>query len=114
GRRRTGEVGHITSDVFLMLTDQAKDVIKSGGEWISTVDLENQVMAHDDVAEADVIGIPDEKWDKRPLVAVVRREGSDVTAGQLREYLTDKLAKWQLPEHWTFVEEVPKIGRAHV
>lgn len=110
GWLRTGDVGHITSDGFLTLTDRAKDVIKSGGEWISSVDLENRVMAHEDVTEAAVIGVPDEKWDERPLVAVVRREGSDVTAGQLREYLADKLAKWQLPEHWSFVEEVPKTS----
>lgn len=110
GWLRTGDVGHITSDGFLTLTDRAKDVIKSGGEWISSVDLENQVMAHEDVAEAAVIGVPDEKWDERPLVAVVRREGSNVTAEQLREFLSDKLAKWQLPENWTFVDEVPKTS----
>jgi len=110
GWLRTGDVGHITSDGFLTLTDRAKDVIKSGGEWISSVDLENLVMAHDDVAEAAVIGVPDEKWDERPLVAVVPREGADVTASKLRDYLKDKLAKWQVPEHWTFVEEVPKTS----
>ena len=110
GWLRTGDVGHITSDGFLTLTDRAKDVIKSGGEWISSVELENHVMAHEDVAEAAVIGVPDEKWDERPLVAVVRREGSDVTAERLREFLADKLAKWQLPENWTFVDEVPKTS----
>lgn len=110
GWLRTGDVGHITSDGFLTLTDRAKDVIKSGGEWISSVELENDVMAHPDVAEAAVIGVPDEKWDERPLVAVVRREGAEVTAQALREFLSDKVAKWQLPEHWTFVDEVPKTS----
>jgi fatty-acyl-CoA synthase len=107
---RTGDVGKITPDGYLTLTDRAKDVIKSGGEWISSVDLENAVMAHPAVAEAAVIGIPDEKWDERPLVAVVVREGQQVTAEELREFLADKVAKWQLPENWTFVEEVPKTS----
>ena len=110
GWLRTGDVGKITPDGYLTLTDRAKDVIKSGGEWISSVDLENAVMAHPAVAEAAVIGIPDEKWDERPLVAVVVREGRQVTAEELREFLADKVAKWQLPENWTFVEEVPKTS----
>ncbi|WP_199431298.1 long-chain fatty acid--CoA ligase [Qaidamihabitans albus] len=110
GWLRTGDVGKITPDGFLTLTDRAKDVIKSGGEWISSVDLENHVMSHPAVAEAAVIGVPDEKWDERPLVAVVVREGQQVTAEELREYLQDKVAKWQLPEHWSFVDEVPKTS----
>jgi fatty-acyl-CoA synthase len=110
GWLRTGDVGTITSDAFLTLTDRAKDVIKSGGEWISSVDLENQVMAHPAVAEAAVVGVPDEKWDERPLVAVVLRDGETVTAEQLQEFLADKVAKWQLPENWAFVEEVPKTS----
>jgi fatty-acyl-CoA synthase len=110
GWLRTGDVGKITSDGYLTLTDRAKDVIKSGGEWISSVDLENQVMGHPAVAEAAVVGIPDEKWDERPLVAVVVKEGQSVTAEELRDYLADKVAKWQLPENWTFIEEVPKTS----
>ncbi|NIJ10365.1 fatty-acyl-CoA synthase [Saccharomonospora amisosensis] len=110
GWLRTGDVGKITPDGYLTLTDRAKDVIKSGGEWISSVDLENHVMAHPAVAEAAVVGVPDEKWDERPLVAVVVRQGQTVTAEELREFLMDKVAKWQLPEHWTFVEEVPKTS----
>jgi fatty-acyl-CoA synthase len=110
GWLRTGDVGKITPDGFLTLTDRAKDVIKSGGEWISSVDIENQVMGHPAVAEAAVVGIPDEKWDERPLVAVVVREGQSVTAEELRDYLVDKVAKWQLPENWTFVDEVPKTS----
>ncbi|MFD6068929.1 MULTISPECIES: long-chain fatty acid--CoA ligase [Amycolatopsis] len=110
GWLRTGDVGKISPDGYLTLTDRAKDVIKSGGEWISSVDLENQVMAHPAVAEAAVVGIPDEKWDERPLVAVVLKEGQKVTAEELREFLSDKVAKWQLPENWTFVDEVPKTS----
>ncbi|MBE1576431.1 long-chain fatty acid--CoA ligase [Amycolatopsis roodepoortensis] len=110
GWLRTGDVGKISPDGYLTLTDRAKDVIKSGGEWISSVDLENQVMAHPAVAEAAVVGIPDEKWDERPLVAVVLKEGQSATAEELREFLSDKVAKWQLPENWTFVDEVPKTS----
>ncbi len=110
GWLRTGDVGKISPDGYLTLTDRAKDVIKSGGEWISSVELENQVMAHPAVAEAAVVGIPDEKWDERPLVAVVLKEGQSVTAEELRGFLSDKVAKWQLPENWTFVDEVPKTS----
>ncbi|MPY96472.1 MAG: long-chain-fatty-acid--CoA ligase [Actinophytocola sp.] len=110
GWLRTGDVGHVTPDGFLTLTDRSKDVIKSGGEWISSVELENDVMAHPSVAEAAVIGIPDEKWDERPLVAVVLKEGEQVSAAELRDFLSDKVAKWQLPENWTFVDEVPKTS----
>jgi fatty-acyl-CoA synthase len=110
GWLRTGDVGKISSNGFLTLTDRSKDVIKSGGEWISSVDLENAVMSHPAVAEAAVIGVPDEKWDERPLVAVVVRQGQQITAADLRDFLSDKVAKWQLPEHWTFVDEVPKTS----
>jgi fatty-acyl-CoA synthase len=110
GWLRTGDVGHLTPDGFLTLTDRAKDVIKSGGEWISSVELENGVMAHPGVAEAAVIGVPDEKWDERPLVAVVPAEGQQVTATELREFLGDKVAKWQLPDYWVFVDEIPKTS----
>jgi fatty-acyl-CoA synthase len=107
---RTGDVGSLTHDGFLRLTDRSKDVIKSGGEWISSVELENHVMAHPAVAEAAVIGVPDEKWDERPLVAVVVREGSAVTPEELRQFLDGKVAHWQIPENWTFIDEVPKTS----
>lgn len=110
GWLRTGDVGHISEDGFLSLTDRAKDVIKSGGEWISSVELENHVMAHPAVAEAVVIGVPDEKWSERPLVAVVLRSGEDVTVEQLKDFLNGRVAKWQMPEHWAFVPEVPKTS----
>jgi fatty-acyl-CoA synthase len=110
GWLRTGDVGAITPDGFLRLTDRSKDIIKSGGEWISSVDLENAVMAHPSVAEAAVIGVPDEKWSERPLVAVVLRDGESATPAELREFLSDKVARWQLPENWTFIDEVPKTS----
>ncbi|GAB3461830.1 long-chain fatty acid--CoA ligase [Actinophytocola sediminis] len=110
GWLRTGDVGAITPDGFLRLTDRSKDIIKSGGEWISSVDLENAVMGHPAVAEAAVIGVPDEKWDERPLVAVVLAADATATADELREFLRDKVAKWQLPENWAFVDEVPKTS----
>jgi fatty-acyl-CoA synthase len=110
GWLRSGDIGKISPDGYLTLVDRSKDVIKSGGEWISSVDLENGVMAHPDVAEAAVIGVPDDKWDERPLVAVVRRAGTQVTASELRAHLTDRVAKWQLPERWAFIDEVPKTS----
>lgn len=110
GWLRTGDVGKISPDGYLTLVDRAKDVIKSGGEWISSVDLENAIVGHPAVAEAAVIGIPDEKWDERPLVAIVAVEGTEPEPEELREFLADKFAKWQLPEHWTFIPEVPKTS----
>lgn len=110
GWLRTGDVGKISPDGYLTLVDRSKDVIKSGGEWISSVDLENAVMGHPAVAEAAVVGIPDEKWDERPLVAIVVAEGATVEPAELREFLADRFAKWQLPEHWAFITEVPKTS----
>ncbi|GAB3491335.1 long-chain fatty acid--CoA ligase [Nocardiopsis coralliicola] len=110
GWLRTGDVGSIDPDGFLRLTDRAKDVIKSGGEWISSVELENRVMDHPDVAEAAVIAVPDPRWDERPLVAVVPRPGAEPSAAALRAHLDGAVARWQLPERWAFVEEVPKTS----
>jgi acyl-CoA synthetase (AMP-forming)/AMP-acid ligase II len=110
GWLRTGDVGTIDRLGFVRLTDRAKDVIKSGGEWISSMELENALMAHPDVTEAAVIGVPDEKWGERPLATVVRRAGSEVTAGQLREFLAGRVPRWQLPERWSFIDEVPKTS----
>ncbi|WP_433681029.1 long-chain fatty acid--CoA ligase [Nocardia sp. CA-119907] len=110
GWLRTGDVGKISPDGYLTLVDRSKDVIKSGGEWISSVDLENAVIGHPAVAEAAVIGVPDEKWDERPLVAIVLADGAEAKPEELREFLADKFAKWQLPERWTFIAEVPKTS----
>ncbi|MEV0737696.1 long-chain fatty acid--CoA ligase [Streptomyces sp. NPDC050549] len=112
GWLKTGDVGTISPDGFLTLTDRAKDVIKSGGEWISSVDLENALMSHPDVTEAAVVAVPDEKWGERPLATVVLREGSTADFESLRAFLAEagKIAKWQLPERWTIVEAVPKTS----
>ena len=110
GWLRTGDVGLIDPDGFLTLTDRAKDVIKSGGEWISSVELENVLMGHPAVAEASVVGVPDEKWGERPLATVVVREGAAVTVEELHAHLAGSVAAWQLPERWAFIDEVPKTS----
>jgi len=110
GWLRTGDVGTVSEKGFIQITDRAKDVIKSGGEWISSVELEGCLMAHPDVVEASVVGVPDPRWDERPLACVVRKPGSSVTAEELRDFLGGKVAKWQLPERWTFIDEVPKTS----
>jgi fatty-acyl-CoA synthase len=110
GWLRTGDVGTLSPDGFIVLTDRAKDVIKSGGEWISSVELENALMAHPAVLEACVVGVPDERWGERPLATVVLREGATVTANELRDFLGERMARWQLPERWTFIESVPKTS----
>jgi fatty-acyl-CoA synthase len=110
GWLRTGDVGTLDERGFIRLTDRAKDVIKSGGEWISSMELENILMAHPDVAEAAVIGIADETWGERPLAAVVLRSGAEVTAEKLRAFMTEQVPRWQLPERWCFIAEVPKTS----
>jgi fatty-acyl-CoA synthase len=110
GWLRTGDVGTIDEQGFVTLTDRAKDVIKSGGEWISSMTLENALMAHPAVAEAAVIGVPDEKWGERPLATVVLQPGATATAAELREFLGGQVPHWQLPERWSFIGEVPKTS----
>ena len=110
GWLRTGDVGTLTTDGFLRLTDRAKDVIKSGGEWISSVDLENALMGHPKVKEASVVGVPDERWGERPLATIVVMEGQDLTVAELREFLAGRVAHWQVPERWTIIPEVPKTS----
>jgi fatty-acyl-CoA synthase len=95
---------------FVQITDRAKDVIKSGGEWISSVELEGELMAHPAVKEAAVVGVPDERWDERPLACVVLKEGEAASVDDLKGFLADRVAKWWLPERWTFIEEVPKTS----
>jgi fatty-acyl-CoA synthase len=110
GWLRTGDVGSVSPDGYVRITDRAKDVIKSGGEWISSVELEGLLMAHPDVVEASVVGVPDEKWGERPLACVVRRDGADIGPDELCEFLAGRVARWQLPERWSFIEEVPKTS----
>jgi fatty-acyl-CoA synthase len=110
GWLRTGDVGIVSPDGYISLSDRAKDVIKSGGEWISSVDLENALMAHPAVLEACVVGVPDERWGERPLATVVLRDGASASAAELREFLGESVARWQLPERWAFIEAVPKTS----
>jgi fatty-acyl-CoA synthase len=110
GWLRTGDVASVSPNGYVVISDRAKDVIKSGGEWVSSVDLENALMGHPDVVEAAVIGVPDARWDERPLACVVRRSDSHITAAELRRWLADRTAKFWLPERWSFIEEVPKTS----
>jgi fatty-acyl-CoA synthase len=110
GWLRTGDVATMDARGRIKLVDRTKDLIKSGGEWISSVELENELMGHPQIREAAVIGIPDEKWSERPLACVVLEEGAELTEGQVLEFLAPKIAKWQLPDHVVFIEEVPKTS----
>jgi fatty-acyl-CoA synthase len=107
---RTGDIASIHPRGYIQIKDRSKDVIKSGGEWISSVELENAIMAHPAVAEAAVIAIPDEKWAERPLAAVVLKEGASASANELREFLAPSFAKWWLPDRIEFISEIPKTS----
>jgi acyl-CoA synthetase (AMP-forming)/AMP-acid ligase II len=110
GWLRTGDIATVDGRGFVQITDRSKDVIKSGGEWISSVELENEVMGHPDVIEAAVIAKPDERWAERPLCCVVLREGASTTAPDLVEHLRGRVAKWWLPDEFAFVAEIPKTS----
>ena len=107
---KTGDVVSLHPRGFIQIKDRSKDVIKSGGEWISSVELENALMAHPAVAEAAVIAVPDPKWDERPLAVVVKREGAEVTSDELRDFLAPDFAKWWLPDRYEFIAEIPKTS----
>src|SRR5436309_12287336 len=110
GWLRTGDIASIDSRGFVKISDRAKDVIKSGGEWISSVELEGELMAHPDVDEAAVIARPDERWTERPLACVVLNEGASATPEDLCDHLRSRVAKWWLPEEFAFIDEVPKTS----
>jgi fatty-acyl-CoA synthase len=110
GWLRTGDVGSVDPDGFIQITDRSKDVIKSGGEWISSVEVESLLIGAKGVIEAAVIGIPDDRWDERPLACVVLEDGAETTPGDLRAHLEPLVAKWWIPEYWTFIKEVPKTS----
>jgi fatty-acyl-CoA synthase len=110
GWLRTGDVGVIDELGFITISDRAKDVIKSGGEWISSVRLENLLMAHPKVIEAAVVAVPDDKWVERPLATVVIAEGEQVSPTELRDHLSVSVPSWQLPDHWSFLTEIPKTS----
>jgi fatty-acyl-CoA synthase len=107
---KTGDIVSMHPRGFIQIKDRSKDVVKSGGEWISSVELENAIMAHPAVAEAAVIAIPDEKWSERPLAVVVLKEGQTATADELREFIAPKFVKWWLPDRFEFVDEIPKTA----
>jgi len=110
GWLRTGDVAELCHGSYLKLVDRTKDLVKSGGEWISSVELENEIMAHPDVLEAAVIAVPDERWGERPCACVVRREGCSLDEAALQEHLKARVAKWWVPERVEFIDEVPKTS----
>ena len=103
----TGDVATIDADGYMQITDRSKDVIKSGGEWISSIDLENTAVAHPAVAEAAVIGIVHPKWDERPLLVVVKKKDAQLTRDELLKFFEGKVAKWWMPDDVVFVEQLP-------
>jgi fatty-acyl-CoA synthase len=111
---RTGDVVTIDADGFVQIVDRAKDVIKSGGEWISSIDVENAAMGHPDVAEAAVIGLPHAKWGERPLIVIVPKEGRSPTKETILAFLGQHLAKWQLPDDVVFVKEIPHTATGKI
>jgi fatty-acyl-CoA synthase len=110
----TGDVAHIDQHGYMQITDRAKDVIKSGGEWISTIELENIAVGHPDVAEAAAIGLPHPKWDERPLLIVVRKPDKTVGRDEMLAFMTGKVAKWWLPDDVVFVEEIPHTATGKI
>ncbi|WP_193569996.1 MULTISPECIES: long-chain fatty acid--CoA ligase [Halorussus] len=107
---KTGDIASIDEDGYIEVVDRAKDVVKSGGEWISTIELENALMAHEDVVEAAVIAVPHERWRERPLACAVVREGADLSAEDLLAFLDGEFPDWWLPDDVAFVEEVPRTA----
>ncbi|MCU0313246.1 MAG: long-chain fatty acid--CoA ligase [Solirubrobacteraceae bacterium] len=110
GWLRTGDVATVDPEGYVRLVDRTKDLIKSGGEWISSVELENEIMAHPQVAEAAVVGVPDERWGERPLACVVLAAGATLDADAVRAFLDGRVPKWWLPERVEFIDEVPKTS----
>jgi fatty-acyl-CoA synthase len=110
GWLRTGDIAAVDAAGFVQITDRAKDVIKSGGEWISSVELENELMSHPDVVEAAVIAKPDERWSERPLCCVVLKDGAQTGPQELTEHLRERVAKWWLPDEFAFLPEIPKTS----
>jgi fatty-acyl-CoA synthase len=110
GWLKTGDVATVDEHGYMRIVDRTKDVVKSGGEWISTVELENEIMGHPKVAEAAVIGIKHPKWQERPLACVVVKEGEELTREEVLEFLDGKVAKWWMPDDVVFVDEIPKTS----
>ncbi|MFN7400262.1 MAG: AMP-binding enzyme, partial [Sandaracinobacter sp.] len=110
----TGDVATLDAQGYMHIVDRSKDVIKSGGEWISSIDLENCAVGCPGVAEAAVIGVPHPKWDERPLLIIVRKAGAEVSADDVRAYLSDKIAKWWMPDAIEFVDDIPHTATGKI
>jgi acyl-CoA synthetase (AMP-forming)/AMP-acid ligase II len=110
----TGDVATIDPDGFMHLTDRAKDIIRSGGEWISSIDLENAAVGHPDLLEAAAIAIPHPKWGERPLLVAVKRQGASLDSDEVIAFLRDKVASWWLPDEVVFVDELPHTATGKV
>jgi fatty-acyl-CoA synthase len=110
----TGDVGTLDAAGYLQITDRSKDVIKSGGEWISSIDLENLAVGHPDVAEAAVIGVAHSKWDERPLLVIVPKPGRSPSRDEMLAYMTGKIAKWWLPDDVVLVEAIPHTATGKI
>ena len=107
---KTGDVATMDEEGIIKIVDRAKDLVKSGGEWISSVDIENTLMGHPAVKEAAVVGVPHPKWQERPVAVVVLKEGARATAEELRAFLGQTFAKWQLPDAFVFMEAIPRTS----
>jgi fatty-acyl-CoA synthase len=110
GWLRTGDVAAIDEYGYMRIADRTKDLIKSGGEWISSVDLENAIMAHPAVAEAAVVAVSHPRWTERPLACVVLKAGASLSAAELRDFLAPKFAKWQIPDAFDFIDAIPRTS----
>jgi len=110
----TGDVATLDGYGYMQITDRSKDVIKSGGEWISSIDLENLAVGHPKVAEAAVIGVRHPRWDERPLLVVVLKQGESATKAELLAYMEGKIAKWWLPDDVVFVSEIPHTATGKI
>jgi acyl-CoA synthetase (AMP-forming)/AMP-acid ligase II len=110
GWLRTGDVATIDAEGYIRIVDRTKDLIKSGGEWISSVELENAIMGHPDVVEAAVVGVGHAKWGERPLACIVVRDGASIDRDELLSFLTGKVAKWWLPDDVVVIDAVPKTS----
>ena len=110
----TGDVATIDAEGYMQITDRSKDVIKSGGEWISSIEIENLAVGHPDVAEAAVIGLPHPKWDERPLLVLVPKEGAAPSARAIKDYLKDKIAKWWMPDDIVLTDEIPHTATGKI
>jgi fatty-acyl-CoA synthase len=110
----TGDVAHMDAEGYMQITDRSKDVIKSGGEWISSIDLENLAVGHPDVAEAAVIGVAHPKWDERPLLIIVKKEGRNPSKSDILGFMDGKIAKWWMPDDVVFVDAIPHTATGKI